>query len=211
MTEGATADAGGSGGDGTDGATDAEGTGADGSEAGEVDGYSGLFGAFPYAFRASESRLFRAYVVLGGLVALLLALGFTVSFLISIAQSAGLSQGGLASFVRSFVVLVGFLVVLPLVGPVLLVARRHRRTGSDGSYDRALAAAGFLFVLSLYLGVVASMPETFVLDGETVTRPDPSGIFAPVVAVLYAIPSIASPIVPAAAAALIYLAHRRYR
>jgi hypothetical protein len=211
MTEGATADAGGSGGDGTDGATDAEGTGADGSEAGEVDGYGGLFGAFPYAFRASESRLFRAYVVLGGLVALLLALGFTVSFLISIAQSAGLSQGGLASFVRSFVVLVGFLVVLPLVGPVLLVARRHRRTGSDGSYDRALAAAGFLFVLSLYLGVVASMPETFVLDGETVTRPDPSGIFAPVVAVLYAIPSIASPIVPAAAAALIYLAHRRYR
>jgi hypothetical protein len=211
MTEGATADAGGSGGDGTDGATDAEGTGADGSEAGEADGYGGLFGAFPYAFRASESRLFRAYVVLGGLVALLLALGFTVSFLISIAQSAGLSQGGLASFVRSFVVLVGFLVVLPLVGPVLLVARRHRRTGSDGSYDRALAAAGFLFVLSLYLGVVASMPETFVLDGETVTRPDPSGIFAPVVAVLYAIPSITSPIVPAAAAALIYLAHRRYR
>jgi hypothetical protein len=211
MTEGATADAGGSGGDETDGATDAEGTGADGSEAGEADGYGGLFGAFPYAFRASGSRLFRAYVVLGGLVALLLALGFTVSFLISIAQSAGLSQGGLASFVRSFVVLVGFLVVLPLVGPVLLVARRHRRTASDGSYDRALAAAGFLFVLSLYLGVVASMPETFVLDGETVTRPDPSGIFAPVVAVLYAIPSITSPIVPAAAAALIYIAHRRYR
>lgn len=196
----------------TDGATaDAEGTDADGSDPDEADGYGGLFGAFPYAFRASESRLFRLYAVVGGLAALLLALAFAISFLISIAQSAGLSQGGVTSFVRAFVVLVGFLVVLPLVAPVLLVARRHRRTGSDVRYDRALAAAGFLFVLSLYLGVVASMPETFVLDGETVARPEPSGLFAPVIAVLYAIPPIASPLVPAVAAALVYLAHRFYR
>jgi hypothetical protein len=32
-----------------------------------------------------------------------------------------------------------------------------------------------------------------------------------VVAVLYAIPSIASPLVPAVTAALVYLAHRVYR
>ena len=180
--------------------------------AGEAgDDYGGLFGAFPYAFRHSDSRLFRLYVVVGGLLAAVLSLAFLSAFALAIAQSVGLAAGGLSSFVRAFVVFVGFLVVAPLVAPVLFVARRHRRVGNDPSYDRALALAGFAFAVSLYLAVVASMPPTFVLDGETVSRPPPSGLFAPLVTVLYAIPPVASPVIPAVVAAAGYLVHRAMR
>ncbi|MFC7176927.1 hypothetical protein [Halosegnis marinus] len=176
-----------------------------------ADGYGGLFGAFPYAFRRSDSRLFRLYVVAGGLLAALLGLGFGLAFVVSIAQSTGLAAGGTSSFVRTFVLMVGFLVVLPVVGPVLLVARHHRREGSDARYDRAVAAAGLVYLLSLYLLVVASIPPEFVLDGEPTTRPVPRGVFAPVISLLYAVPAVASPLIPAAAAALVWLVHRRYR
>jgi len=172
--------------------------------------YRGLPGAFPYAFRSSESRLFRSYVGASALVGLLVSFLLGSALVVLVANTLG-TAGGSLTLSRSFYLLVGILVVAPLVAPVLLVARRHRRGGSSARYDRALAAAGFLFVLSLYLGLVASMPETFVLDGEPVARPAPSGLFAPVVALLYAIPPAASPVVPAAAAALIGLAHRRYR
>jgi hypothetical protein len=178
---------------------------------GDDSAYGGLFGAFPYAFRRSDSRLFRAYVVVGGLLAGLLGVAFGLAFVVSVAQSTGLATGGTSSFVRTFVLLVGFLVVLPVIAPVLLVARHHRRAGGDVRYDRALAAAGVGYLASLYLFVVASMPPEFVLDGEPVTRTEPSGPAAPLIAVLYAIPSVASPIVPLAAAALLWGVHRRYR
>lgn len=193
-----------------DASTDAAGrAGRDGD--GRFDGYRGLFGAFPYAFRRSDSWLFRLYVLFGGALALVLGLAFLVSFAVSIAGSTGLAAGGTTSFVRAFVVLVGFLVVLPLVAPVLFVARRHRRTGSDVRYDRTLAAAGLVFVGSLYFGAIASMPPEFVLDGQAISRPPPSGPLAPIVSVLYAVPAVASPAVPALGAAVVYLAHRRYR
>jgi hypothetical protein len=178
---------------------------------GASDDYGGLFGAFPYAFRHSDSRLFRLYVVVGGLLAAVLSLAFTIAFVLAISQSVGLATGGLSSFVRAFVVFVGFLVVTPLVAPVLFVARHHRRVDNDRAYDRALAVAGFAFALSLYLAVVASMPPEFVLDGETVARPAPSGLFAPVVAVLYAIPPVAAPLVPTVVAVAGYLVHRAMR
>lgn len=178
---------------------------------GDARAYSGLFGAFPYAFRQSDSRLFRSYVVVGGLLAALLGFAFGLASVISIAQSTGLAAGGTSSFVRTFVLLVGFLVVLPVLAPVLLVARRHRRVGGDARYDRALAAAGLVYLASLYLFVVASMPPEFVLDGETMTRPEPSGAVAPVVAALYVVPPVASPVVPLAAAALLWGVHRQYR
>lgn len=170
---------------------------------GDENTYGGLFGAFPYAFRRSDSRLFRAYVVVGGLLAALLAIVFGLAFVVSVAQSTGLAAGGTSSFVRTFVLLVGFLVVLPVIAPVLLVARHHRRIGSDARYDRALATAGAVYLASVYLFFIASAPPAL--------RSEPSGALAPVVAVLYAIPSIASPAVPLAAAALLWGVHRRYR
>ena len=98
-----------------------------------------------------------------------------------------------------------------MVAPVLLVARRHRREGSDPAYDSALAVAGLIYLLSLYLMLVASIPETFTLDGETVPRPPATGLFGPVLSLLYAIPPIASPVIPVVAAAAGWLVHRRYR
>ena len=170
-------------------------------------GYDGVLGAFPYAFRESESRLFKLYVVASAVAIGLIALFIGAALVVLIGQTAAV-QGGSLTLSRSFYVVVGLLVVLPAIAPTLLVARRHRR-GTRGSkrHEAALAAAGFLFLLSIYLGVVASMPETFTLDGETVTRPQPSGAFAPVVAVLYAIPAVFAWSVPLAGAALVGLAH----
>lgn len=188
--------------------------------------YSGVLGAFPYAFRRSDSRLFRLYVVLGGLLAAVLTVFFTFALVVTIANTTGIG-GGTITFVRSIFVLLGFLVVAPLIAPVLLVARRHRRAGgetrdhTEGTdhadhaddvvhYDAALGAAGAGYVLSLYLGAVASMPASFELDGEVTTRPEPSGVTAPLVEVLYAVPEALSWTIPLAGAALVYLAHRRF-
>jgi hypothetical protein len=175
-----------------------------------TDGYSGLLGAFPYAFRQSRSRLFRAYVVVGGLLAAILGLLFAFALVVAIANTAGFG-GGTITFVRSVFLLFGFIVVAPLVAPVLFVARHHRREGDDSQYDFALALTGVGYVVTLYLGAIASMPAEFELDGEVTTRPEPSGLTAPVVEALYAIPEVLSWTVPLAGAALIYLVHRWLR
>lgn len=167
------------------------------------DGYGGLFGAYPYAFRHSDSRLFRLYVLLGGGLALLLGLGFLAAFVVAVAGSVGLAAGGTRSFVRAFVLFVGFLVVFPLLAPVLLVARHHRRIDDDGRYDRALAATGFLYALSLYLAAVVSTPPE---QQEVV-----GGLLAPVVGFLYDLPAPVGLLPPVVAAVVVYLAHRRYR
>lgn len=171
------------------------------------DAYSGLFGAFPYAFRRSDSRLFRGYVLLGSLVAAVLALVFLLALVTTVANTLG-TGGGTFTFARAFVVVVALLVVFPVIAPVLLVARRHRRAGSDVRYDAALAGMGVLFLVSLYLGLVASIPPAFVLDGETVTRPAPSGAFAPLVRVLYVIPPAAAAGIPTLVALAMYGVHR---
>jgi hypothetical protein len=175
--------------------------------AGDDDAYGGILGAFPYAFRTSDSVLFRLYVLVGGLLAALATLVFGIALIVQVAATLG-GPGGTFTFSRTLFVLLGLFVVAPLVAPVLLVARRHRRTGSDTRYDRLLAAAGVLFVVSLYLGLVASIPAEFTLDGELQTRPPASGPLAPLIRLLYAVPPIASPVVPLLGAALILLAHR---
>jgi predicted neutral ceramidase superfamily lipid hydrolase len=174
------------------------------------DAYGGLFGAFPYAFRRTESRLCKLYVAVAGLLGGLLVLFFGLAFVVQVFNTLS-GTGGTFTFSRALFILVGLLVVGPVLAPVLLVARRHRRTGSDARYDRLVAAAGVGFLLSLYLGVVASIPPEFVLDGETVTRTPPSGLLAPLVEALYAIPSAASPLIPLTAALAIYGVHRYAR
>lgn len=182
-----------------------------------ADDYGGILGAFPYAFRRSDSRLFRSYVLVGGLATALLALTCVLAVVVVFGRTAG-ARGGNFTLSRSFIVLLGLLAVIPVVAPVLLAARTRRRGLAENeafeppqNYEPLLAVGGYVFLLSLYLGLVASMPETFTLDGETVTRPAPSGLFAPVVAALYALPPAASPLVPAAAATLILAIHRRLR
>jgi len=190
-------------GEATAGPTDAA-TGTDTGDDGDSDGdeYGGVFGTFPYAFRHSESRLLRSYVVLGGLLAGLVAVVFLFSLVTAVANTLG-TAGGTMTFARSFIIVVGALVVVPLVGPVVLVARRHRRRGSTLAYDRALAAAGYLFAFSLYVMLVITAPAQL--------RDDPSGALAPVVQLLYDLPTVAGGVPPLLALAVGYLLHRRFR
>lgn len=169
---------------------------------GEAGGYRGAIGAFPYAFRVSRSRLLRSYVLVGGLVALLTILLFTAS-LISLLAATFRTSGGTFTFSRAFVVVVALAVVGPLIAPVLLVARRHRRSGSTLAYDRAMAGGGYAFLFSLYLALLISAPPSL--------RETPPAVLAPLVETLYALPRVAGLGPPALAAVFVYLLHRRYR
>lgn len=162
--------------------------------------YSGLLGTFPYAYRMSDSRLFRSYVLLGGLFALLVALLFVFALIVVTFRTLG-GGGGTLTFSRAFVLLVGILVVLPLVAPVILVARRHRRSGSDSRYDTALAAGGFLFIGSLYVAVIVSTPPA--------QQEAPPELLAPVVGFLYSQSRVAG-LLPPLAAGLLLLALHQY-
>lgn len=161
--------------------------------------YRGLLGAFPYAFRETDSRLCKSYVLLGGLLAVLTAVGFLISLAGVVANPGG---GG------SLVVLLALLVVAPLVAPVLFVAHRHRTSKDTTRYDFLLALSGYAFVVTLYAGILASIPECFETGGETICRSPPSGVFAPLVRFLYEMPEQWSFLVPLAGALLIYLTHR---
>jgi len=171
-----------------------------------ADDYRGVVGAFPYAFGASDSRLFRSYVVLGGLLTVAVSLLFIAAVIGAIASTTG-GRGGSLTLSRSFVAVVGLFVVVPLVAPVLFVARRHRRREpddpADGRYDAALAAAGYLFVVALYVGLVISVPP-----GQQTT---PTGALAPLIDALFALPQLAGVGPPLVAAVGILLVHRLLR
>jgi hypothetical protein len=175
-----------------------------------ADGYRGLFGAFPYAFGRTDSRLFKSYVLVGGFAAAVLSLFVALSLVVLFGQTASV-QGGSLTLSRAFYIVVGLFLVAPVLAPILLVARRHRRElAADAGvrYDRFLALAGYVFIFSLYVGLVISIPECFTLDGEQVCRGQPTGLFAPVVSVLYALPQLAALLPPALAGALIWVVHR---
>lgn len=164
--------------------------------------YGGLPGAFPYAFRRSDSRLFRSYVIVGGLVTVGIVLFFLMAVIVAVSDTLG-AIGGTFTFSRAFVLFVGLLVVGPVLAPILLVARRHRRGGSTLTYDRAMAASGYLFVPALYLLLVITAPPAL--------REQPPAALGPLVQWLYALPALAGVLPPLAAAAVTYLVHRRYR
>lgn len=164
--------------------------------------YRGITGAFPFAFRTSESWLFRSYVVLGGALAVLVAVLFLGALVVLIADTGG-TGGGTETFVRAFFILVALFVIGPLVAPVLFVARRHRRQGSSRSYDAALAATGYLFALSVYTGILVSTPEA--------QQPEVSGIVAGVVEPLYELEQPLGLIPPVLAAVAMVIVHLRLR
>jgi hypothetical protein len=177
---------------------------------GRFDSYSGLLTAFPYALRASDSRLFKSYAVVAAVLGGLFAFLMTGALVVLVGNTAG-ARGGSLTLSRTFYVVLGLFVFLPLVAPVLLVARRHRReTPVRDGYDPALAASGYAFAVSVYLGVVASMPAEYRVGEELTSRPEPGGVLAPVVEALYALPPALSWVVPLAGALLVYAAHRRF-
>jgi hypothetical protein len=164
--------------------------------------YRGVFGAFPYAARASDSWLFRSYALVSVLVGGGLGLLFTFGLVVLVAQTAALAGGSL-TLSRAFYVLVGLFLVAPVIAPTLLVARRHRRQGSTRRYDAALALAGYLLVASLYAGLVITVPAA--------QQEPPTGPFAPVVATLYDLPPVAAVGPPLVGVGAIWLAHRLAR
>ncbi len=190
----------GSAADGTaDGASGAD---ADYGATDDGDAYGGVLGAMPYAVRASDSWLFRAYAVVGALLALVVALLFSLGVVVLLGETSGVA-GGSFTFSRAFFVFVGFLVVVPLVAPLLFVARRHRRGGGDARYDATLGALGFGFVASLYVALVTSVPAELQQPAD--------GPLAPVVDALYAIPAPAGLVPPTAVALVMWLVARRWR
>ncbi|SFR89967.1 hypothetical protein SAMN05216559_0719 [Halomicrobium zhouii] len=172
---------------------------ADASDS-EDDSYAGVFGAFPYAFWSSESYLFKSYALVGGFLALAVALLFGLSVVVLIGATAG-APGGSFSFSRAFFVFVGLTVVAPLLAPILFVARRHRRGVSSARYDATLAALGYVFVGSLFVALVITVPPGLQ---EAVTGP-----FAPLIEFLYGRPPLTGLVPPLAVAVLIVLAGRR--
>jgi hypothetical protein len=172
-----------------------------------ADDYGGVLGAFPYAIRRSDSWLFRSYAAVAALVAAVTTLIVASGVVVLVAETAAV-RGGTFTFSRSLYVVVGLFVVAPVVAPVLLVARRHRRGGDAGGtpYDLALGAAGYLFVLSLYAGLVVTVPPT--------QQPPPTGVLAPlspVVRLLYDLPQVYGVVPPLLGAVLIVAVHRLVR
>ncbi len=160
--------------------------------------YRGLPGAIPYAFFRSNSLLFKFYVLLGGLCILLLSIFFTLGLVNFIAVTADTSATLAIS--RAFFVLVALAVILPLLAPILLVARRHRRgIGDDTRYDRRLALSGFIFLGTLYVGLIPTVP------------PEHQSEAGSVLTVLYGLPWIVGLGLITAAAGLIWAVHRHHR
>jgi hypothetical protein len=132
-------------------------------------------------------------------VALLVGFGLVVL----IANTARFAGGSL-TLSRSFYVVVGLLVVLPVLAPTLLVARRHRRGTARGRRtDALLALSGYVYVLTLYVGLVVTVPP-----GQ---QTSPTGALAPVVAFLYDLPQIAGLVPPLVGVALLYTVSKATR
>ncbi|QSG15534.1 hypothetical protein [Halapricum desulfuricans] len=174
------------------------------AEPDEERAYRGVLGAFPYALRRSDSRLFRSYALVGGLAVLAVTAAFVLALVYLIGGSFG-ARAGVFTFSRSFYVVVALFVIVPLVAPILLVARRHRRGRGDRRYDRALAASGYLYLLSLYLMLVVSAPAEFRDPAEQY------GVLEPAIRSLYALPPAGGLLAPLSAAGVVYLVHRWVR
>lgn len=162
---------------------------------GEETTYGGLVTAYPYAFRRSGSWLFRSYVVLGGGVALLIALFFALGLVQLIARTAAV-PGGTLTLSRAFYIVVFLFAVFPLVVPVLVVARRFRRQGAvPGGAQVRLALAGYVYLLSLYFGMAVLAPDA--------NEPAATGALAPLVATLNGLPDLAGLALAGAGAVLV--------
>jgi len=187
--------------DATDEVSDGEiAASSDGSDAAET--YKGLLTAYPYAVRASDSLAFRIYAGVSALFGVGIVLLFTFAIVTLLGATAD-APGGSFTFSRAFFLFLMFLVLAPLVAPVLFVARRHRRVGSETGYDRQLAATGYGFLLAMYVALVITTPADL--------QENPGGVVGAVAEFLYGLPNGTAVVPPVAAALLIYLTHRRLR
>lgn len=167
---------------------------------GEEPSYSGAITAFPYAFRISDSRTFRAYVLVGGSITLLGTLFFLLALVTLLGKISG-TPAGILTFQPALYILVWLFTIAPMAAPVLLVARQHRLGRSDSAYDASISVAGFAFIVSIYLAAIITTPAS---RQATVTP----GLFAPVLRFLYGLPRITGVVPPLLAAAGMMFVHR---
>lgn len=156
--------------------------------------YSGLFGAYRYAFAQSDSLLFRAYALLSALV------GAYTSLLLALATVSWLASPG-AFGEKALLGVIGVLVLAPLFAPVLIVARRYRLGRNRPGTDRRFALAGVAFLLSLLLALVVTDPNAH-------SGPGPLG---DVFAFLDGLPATYGLVPPVVASLLIYVVVRYTR
>jgi hypothetical protein len=147
-----------------------------------AEAYAGLVGAFVYAARQSRSWLFRLYVVTGAVVGLFIAILLVLAAITWLANPVAFGE-------RLLLGVIGILLLAPLAAPVLVVARRHRRGGSDPAGDRWLGLAGFAFVAAIVLALFISDPSSHQVGGPAASiaawldgLPDLAGLLPPVVA-----------------------------
>jgi hypothetical protein len=180
-----------------------------------ADAYGGIIGAFPYAFRQSRSRTFRIYAIIASIVTIVGSLIFGAGVIELLAESG--RTEGTTGFVRGFYLLVGVFALAPLVTPVLLVARRHRRSeGPHRRYDTTMALAGLVYVALLYVGLVASVPPErqqplhpiLLTLGDVELRID---LPVTIGRFLYDLPRITVVLFPLLGAVLVWVVHRYVR
>ncbi|MFT4889127.1 MAG: hypothetical protein ACI9YT_000036 [Halobacteriales archaeon] len=163
------------------------------------DAYGGLFGAFPYAIRSSHSWLFRSYAIVGGLAAVLAGLVFLFG-VIDLLGETSVPTSGTVSLTQAFFIVVALAVVVPLLAPVLAVARWHRFGFATRGYDGAMGTVGYAFLASLYAALVISVPPS--------AQEPTGGTLGPAVEFLYGLPQWAGLIPIAVAAAAILVLYR---
>lgn len=162
--------------------------------------YSGAVTAFPYAFRISDSRVFKVYAVVGGLITLF----GTVFFMLAIVSLLGRISGtpaGVLTFQPALYLIVWLFTIAPIAAPVLLVARQYRLGRGNSSYDTWIAIAGFAFIGAIYLAAIITTP----VERQSSISP---GLFAPILRSLYELPRMAGVIPPLLAAIGMAIVHR---
>lgn len=159
-----------------------------------ADDYAGLVGAYVYAARESRSWLLRTYAVASA------AFGIFIAMLLALAIVSW-TASPVAFGERTFLGVIGLLLLVPLSTPVLVVARRHRRFETTATADRWLALAGFAFMASIPLMLFVGDPSEHAV----------AGAFGPAVAWLDGLPDSYGLVPPAVAAAAVAVAVRLTR
>lgn len=151
--------------------------------------YRGLVGAFLFAGRRSRSWLFRSYVLFSAFVGAYTAILFTLGLVSWIGRPGAFGE-------RAFLAVIAIFLLLPLFAPVLLVARRNRRSETRPGADRLLGLAGYGFVVSVVLALLISDP----------TEHEVAGIAGIVLGWIDRLPAEASLVPPVVAIGLLVLA-----
>lgn len=150
-----------------------------------------LAGAVRYGLYGADSWALRTYALAGTLVA---AFAATLVVLAVPGWAAATAGGGALERVAvGFLGLFGLVLVAGAVLPLLLVDRRRR--GDRPEHQRAFGVAGWAYLLSLYLALLASAPPEL--------RSEPAGPIAPAVEAVYALPRVSGVAFPVVAVALV--------